>query len=230
MVAGEVVLPELDAGVRLAPGARIGQAHRLHRPEPQRVHAAPRHHLDRQAPLEELRIVEFVQRRLLGRHHRGVKFCVLLPVHRTVQIVPLAIVDPARSSACSRGLSRLSVPGDIQGWVSPQAPGPAGGAEDFRHVDGLGEDDRADGVVEIRGDPRRRARRRPGRATPRSADRSRRSRGVPDRSRPGRPASRRGRRGCAGGSRSRASRSRKSGRDRRPAPRPRARATSRPRA
>ena len=93
VVARKVVLSELHAGVRLAPGARIGQAHRLHRPEPQRVDAAARHHLDRQAPLEEFRIVKFVQRRLLGRHHRGVKFCVLFPVHRTVQIVALAIVD-----------------------------------------------------------------------------------------------------------------------------------------
>ena len=62
VIAGEVVLPQLHARVRLAPGARIGQAHRLHRPEPQRVDAAPGHHLDRQTPLEELRVVELVQR------------------------------------------------------------------------------------------------------------------------------------------------------------------------
>ena len=40
VVAGEVVLPQLHDRVRLASGARIGQADRLHRPEAQRVHAA----------------------------------------------------------------------------------------------------------------------------------------------------------------------------------------------
>ncbi len=92
VVAGQVVLPELDARIRLAAGARIGQAHRLHRPEPQRIDAAPRHHLDRQAPLEELRVVELVQRRLLGRHDRVVKCCVLVPGQRTVQVVPIPVV------------------------------------------------------------------------------------------------------------------------------------------
>ena len=73
VIGGEVVLPQLDDGVRPSAGARIGQPGRLHRPEPQRVDAAVRHHLDRQTPLEELRVVEVVDGRLLGRHDRLVK-------------------------------------------------------------------------------------------------------------------------------------------------------------
>ena len=68
VVAGEVVLPQLHDGVRRAAGARIDQADRLHRAEPQRVAAAMRHHLDRQAPLEELLLVEVVDRRRFGGH------------------------------------------------------------------------------------------------------------------------------------------------------------------
>ena len=79
VIAGERILPELHARVRLAPGARIGQPHRLHRPEPQRVDAAPRHHLDWQTALEELRVVELVQRGLFRRHHRVVKFLRTAP-------------------------------------------------------------------------------------------------------------------------------------------------------
>ena len=37
VIAGEVVLPQLHGGVRRAAGARIDEADRLHRPEPQRV-------------------------------------------------------------------------------------------------------------------------------------------------------------------------------------------------
>ena len=42
VIAGEVVLPELHDRVGLAAGARIGEADRLHRAEPQRVDAARR--------------------------------------------------------------------------------------------------------------------------------------------------------------------------------------------
>ena len=66
VIAGEIVLPQLDDGVRLASGARIDQADRLHRTEPQRVDAAVRHHLDRQAAFEEPLLVEVVDRRRLG--------------------------------------------------------------------------------------------------------------------------------------------------------------------
>ena len=67
MIAGKVVLSQLNGRVRLPAGPRIGQADRLHRPEPQRVLAAMRHHLDRQAPFEELLLVEVVNGRGLRR-------------------------------------------------------------------------------------------------------------------------------------------------------------------
>ena len=53
VIAGQVVLPQLHDRVGLPPGARIDEPHGLHRPEAQRVAPAVRHHLDRQAPLEE---------------------------------------------------------------------------------------------------------------------------------------------------------------------------------
>src|SRR6266849_8373599 len=68
MIAGEVVLAQLHGGVRLAAGAWVDEADRLHRPEPQRVAPAVRHHFDRQAPLEELLFVEIVNSRRLRGH------------------------------------------------------------------------------------------------------------------------------------------------------------------
>src|SRR5207248_716470 len=46
MVAREVVLTQLHGGVWLATRAWIDEADRFHRPEPQRVTAAMRHHFD----------------------------------------------------------------------------------------------------------------------------------------------------------------------------------------
>ena len=76
MIAGEIVLAELDRGVRLPSGPRIPQPDRLHRPEPQRVLAAMRHHLDRKAPFEELLVVEVVNGCRFGRRERSIERAV----------------------------------------------------------------------------------------------------------------------------------------------------------
>ena len=78
--AGEVLLAQLHDGVG-PPAVRRAQPDRLHRPEAQRVDAAPRHLLDRQAALEEERLLEVAQRRHLGLDDRLVKGQVLLAVH-----------------------------------------------------------------------------------------------------------------------------------------------------
>src|SRR5712691_12303350 len=49
---GAIFLPQLDDGVRLAPGLRVGESNRLHGTESQRLDTALRHLLDRQASLE----------------------------------------------------------------------------------------------------------------------------------------------------------------------------------
>ena len=71
VIAGQVVLAQLHDRVRRAPGARIDEADRLHRTEPQRVAPAVRHHLDRQTALEELCRVEVVDGRRLGADRRA---------------------------------------------------------------------------------------------------------------------------------------------------------------
>src|SRR5688572_11914593 len=99
VIAGESVLTQLHDRVRLAPAARIDEADRLHRSEPQRVAAAVRHDLDRQAPLEEPFFVEIVDRRRLGGDERVVEALVLFARQRAIQIVALAIVHAARWSS-----------------------------------------------------------------------------------------------------------------------------------
>ena len=56
-VGPQILLPQLHHRIRPPAGARIGQAHRLHRTEAQRIASAPRDLFDRQAGLEIRRIV-----------------------------------------------------------------------------------------------------------------------------------------------------------------------------
>ena len=69
--ARQVLLPQLHDGPGAAAVGR-GEADRLHRPVTQRVDAAPRHFLDRQAALEE-RALEVVQRQHLGARQAATK-------------------------------------------------------------------------------------------------------------------------------------------------------------
>ena len=92
MVAGQIVLPQLHDGKRRAPGARIGQADRLHRAEPQGVAPAMCHHLDWKTALEELLLVEIMDGGGFGADQRLVKPAVFALRHRAVEIVALAIV------------------------------------------------------------------------------------------------------------------------------------------
>ena len=87
VIAGERVLPQLHRRVRLAAGARIDEADRLHRSEAQRVPTAMRHHFNGQAALEEAFLIEVVHRRRLSRDECAVKRVVLVLRHRTVQVV-----------------------------------------------------------------------------------------------------------------------------------------------
>src|ERR1044071_6115996 len=65
-VRENIFLSELNGGVGLPPRARVAQAHRLHRPEAQSVHAAPCQLLNRQARLEPTRLLEPLERDALG--------------------------------------------------------------------------------------------------------------------------------------------------------------------
>ncbi len=65
-----VLAAKLYHRVRLAAGARVGQPDRLHRAEPERLAAAPRHLLHRQAALEVRHRVELVALMLVGLEQR----------------------------------------------------------------------------------------------------------------------------------------------------------------
>ena len=180
VIAGQVVLPELDDGVRRLAGARIDEADRLHRSEAQRVAAAVRHHLDRQAAFEESLLVEVVHGgrfRVRRAHRRSARTrrassgnSGSRPRHRRRR-------RRARRRP-SHGVSGFAGPSSA--WIRlcrrtrRHAPPPSRRAEDLVAVDRLGQDDRADRVVEVQVIlPDQRRERRP--TAPRtSADRSRR--------------------------------------------------------
>jgi hypothetical protein len=125
MIAGEVILSQLHGGVRLPSGSRIFQSDRLHRPEPERVLTAMRHHFDRQASLEKLFFVEIMHGRRLGRRERRVERAILVCRHRAVQVIARSVIGSAR---LARRLQALSF------WLWA-APIPSGGSEYLRHVD-----------------------------------------------------------------------------------------------
>ncbi len=99
--------------------------------------------------------------RFLGGHQRRVEPLVFLPREGTVQIIPFPVVHAAGGRGrgpVRRNFFICSVCGDCKirdfvrariGARPPQAPRPAGGAEHFRPVDALGQDDGTDRVVEI---------------------------------------------------------------------------------
>ena len=76
-------------------GVRPGQPHRLHRPEAQGFRAAGAHHLDGQAALEVVGLLEIVQGHGGSRAEQGDEPLVLVPVHGAVEVVARALVVPA---------------------------------------------------------------------------------------------------------------------------------------
>jgi hypothetical protein len=90
MTGRQVVLAQLDDGMRTPPVARVAQADRLHRPEAQGVAAAARDHLHRQAALEEELVFERMHGGALGRRERAIEGRVLRLVQRAIDVVVAA--------------------------------------------------------------------------------------------------------------------------------------------
>ena len=102
----EIVLAELHGGVRLATGARVRQAERLHRAVPQSLDPPLGHGLDRKAPFEVDRLLEVVERHLLAGEELVHEGLVLEPRERDVQIVVATALAPARERVELREVER----------------------------------------------------------------------------------------------------------------------------
>ena len=109
VIAREVVLAQLHGRVRLASRARIREADRLHRTEPQRVAAAVRHDFDRQAAFEEPLLVEVVNGRRFSCDQRVVETIVFVARQRAVQVIALSIVDAAGGALRFAAVAALAV-------------------------------------------------------------------------------------------------------------------------
>ena len=147
MIGRQIVLSKLHDRVRRPTGPRIDEANRFHRAETQRVHAAMRHDLDRQAPFEELFLVEIMDGRGFGVGERVVEALVLLARQRTIQVVALAVVDAAGWPEFAARLPALQLAHRLRD--RPEAAIPARLPEHLRAIDGVGQDDRADRIVEV---------------------------------------------------------------------------------
>ena len=87
MAGGQVVLPELDDREGPRARARVDQAHRLHRPEEQRLLSAAGDDLDRKAAFEEELVLEGVQGRALGADEGAMEGAVLRLAEGAVDVV-----------------------------------------------------------------------------------------------------------------------------------------------
>src|SRR5258706_11409207 len=98
--AGLVLLAQLHHRVGRRAAARILEADRLHWTERECPGAALRHPLDRQTALEVDRLLELVQRQLVGGDERGDERVVCVARERRVEIVTLALAGalPARGA------------------------------------------------------------------------------------------------------------------------------------
>ena len=121
-----------------------------------------RHHLDRQTALEEPLAIEVMNGRRLRVDERVIEPFVLVARQRTIQVVALPIVECAGGT---RGPTRAVGLGcHVQGRLRrrdigdgvllcrrrlPETASPARCAEHLRPVDGLGQDDRTDRIVEV---------------------------------------------------------------------------------
>ncbi len=76
-VRAQILLAQLHHGPRRPSGARIAQPHRLHRPKAQRIAAAPRQHLDRQAAFKVVELLPLLVFGRLGCQQRIEKAVVL---------------------------------------------------------------------------------------------------------------------------------------------------------
>ena len=103
----------------MRPGRGIRQAHRLHRPVPQRLAPALRHDLDRKTPLEVDPLLEVVDGHGLAREQVGDELLVLLARQRAVPVVLALALAVARHRV------------------------------HLREVERVGDDDRRDRVVEV---------------------------------------------------------------------------------
>ena len=141
VIARQIILPQLHHGVRRPACTWIDKAHRLHGSEPQRLAPSMRHHLDRQTPFKERGRVEVVHGGGFRTGQRVVEAPVLIGRHWAVQVVTLPVIDAA-GRACRvrcRWCRRVR---------ASQTPAPPRCPEHLRHVERLGQDDRADRVIE----------------------------------------------------------------------------------
>ena len=108
--AERIVLAELHDGIGFVRRVRIGQPDRLHGAVGQRLDAALRHHLDRQAAFEIGRIgFPFLENRLLALEDRRNKSFVLFAGQRAIDIIRAVALVVARLEPRLREIDRFLV-------------------------------------------------------------------------------------------------------------------------
>ena len=148
VIAGEVVLPQLHDGVGLAAGARIGRG----RPASSaRTAACPRRDAPSPRSAGSLRRTSRCRSRAARAFSAAIERLVeragTRRGERAVQVVPFAVVHAARRTGRLGGLRRL--PAGRRGRVPRRLRPQREARNTFDRSIDLGQDDRADGVVEI---------------------------------------------------------------------------------
>ena len=129
-VRAQIFLAQLHHGPGRLAGARIAQAHRLHRAKAQRVAAAPGQHFDGQAALEVIGSLPLLCLGRLGRQQRIQKAVELRAIHRAINVIRRALL-PARGKVDPLHVNRIRLDNRRDRVIEGQMPG-AGDALNLR--------------------------------------------------------------------------------------------------
>src|SRR5215211_3539513 len=95
-IGHKIFLAKLNTSVRLFAGFRMAQAFRLHRAKSQGFRPAAGYLLYRQARFEPVSVFKTFERDGFRSQHFGDERLVLLPVHRTINIIVATLVISRR--------------------------------------------------------------------------------------------------------------------------------------
>ncbi len=121
-VRAQILLPQLHGRIRPPAGARIGQAHRLHRTETQRVAPAPRDLLDGEAGFEVRCVIRDMRLDLLCRDQFVDEAVILGFGKGAVQIIACAVERfvVARRGKGNRAVHRMRIDNRADAVVEEQ--------------------------------------------------------------------------------------------------------------
>ena len=120
-VGAQVLFAQLHNGPGRSAGARIAQAHRLHRPKSQGIAASAGQHFDGQAAFKVIKLLPLLGFGSLGGQQCVKKAIELLAIHGAINVISCPLV-PARRKVNPLHVDGIGIDDGRDGVVKGQAP------------------------------------------------------------------------------------------------------------